>query len=214
MGRYSADTGGTAVTTDAAAVGRWEDASSGLRHVLQATAGNRPTYRTATPSIRFDGTDDYLRYVGSRVDTTGSLMLAFTTGATAFATRGVQVIFSSADEGSANNWFEVGITADGRMYVESNAAGSKRTVYGSTYMDVSTAYTFVLTFDDTDYYMQLSGAEQNPMWIQNFASAFAWLGDVSGADNIVIGGTFTSGGLVRPFLGDVMEVALYSGDIS
>lgn len=210
-GRFTTAAGSTAASADADPVGRWEDQSGSGLHVLQATDAARPTYRTTTRrSIRFDGVNDCLRAAGSRPDTEGSLLVAFVTGA---ALTSAQVLLSSADEGVANTWFEIGITADGRLYVESNAAGTKHTVYGSTTLEPSTAYHLALMFDGTDYYLQLSGIEENPLTIENIG-AFAWFGDVAGADNIVVGGTVTSAGLVRPFAGDIMEVALYSGDIT
>ena len=214
QGRYTTAAGSTPASTEGDPVGRWEDGTSNARHVVQATAGARPTYRTTTRrSIRFDGTDDYLSYAGSLTDLLGTLVLAFATGATAFATRGAQVLLSTADAGVANSWFEIGITADGRLYVESNAAGTKHTVVGSTFMALSTGYHLSLSFDGTDYYVELSGDEENPLTIENIG-AFAWLGDVAGADNIVVGGTVTSAGLVRPFQGDVCELALYAGDLT
>lgn len=213
-GRFTTASGSTPASANGDPVGRWNDATSNAQNVSQATDAARPTYRTATPSIRFDGVDDYLRFAGSRSDELGSLLIAFQTGATAFTTRGAQVLFSSADEGSASTWFEVGLTEDGRLYIETNVAGSKRTVVGSTFLSLSTAYYLTLTFDGTDFYLQLSGTEENPLTFENFASAFAWLGGVSGLDNIVVGGTVTSAGLVRPFQGDVMEIVLYSRDVT
>jgi len=180
---------------------------------VQTIDASRPTFLSSTPGVRFDGVNDYLKYTGSRADLVGSLILAFVTGATSFATRGAQVLFAVADEGSANNWFEVGITGDGRIYVESNNGGTKHTVVASRFLSQSTAYHLALTFDGTDYYIQVSGAEQNPLTILNVGT-FAWLGDVVGADNITLGGTVTSAGLVRPFQGDILEVALYSEDIT
>jgi hypothetical protein len=55
------DTAGTtAVTTDAQAVARWNDKGSNADHALQATSGDRPTYRTASnvnglPGLRVNG---------------------------------------------------------------------------------------------------------------------------------------------------------------
>lgn len=213
-GRYTTAAGSTPADADGDPVGRWEDQTSGARNVVQATDAARPTYRTTTrKSIRFDGSDDHLSYAGSLSHLLGTFAMAFVTGATAFATRGAQVLLSTADAGVADSWFEVGITADGRLYVESNVAGTKHTVLGSTFMQPSTAYHMSLSFDGTDYYMQLSGVEENPLTIENIG-AFGWFGSVAGADNVVVGGTLTSAGLVRPFQGDVCAMVLYAGDLT
>lgn len=60
----------SARTTPAAAdgdpVGAWDDASGNGRHVVQATAGSRPTLKLAIqngrPVLRFDGVDDWLGF--------------------------------------------------------------------------------------------------------------------------------------------------------
>lgn len=41
---YTTDTGSTNVSTNAGAIGRWEDLSGNARHATQATAGSRPTW--------------------------------------------------------------------------------------------------------------------------------------------------------------------------
>jgi hypothetical protein len=46
QGIYDAVSGGSPVTADGATVARWEDQSGNGRHVTQATAGNRPVYKT------------------------------------------------------------------------------------------------------------------------------------------------------------------------
>lgn len=68
---YAAEAGlyqDAAMTIPAAApgdpVGGWQDQSGNARHVTQATAGARPTYRASQvngwPTLEFDGTDDRL----------------------------------------------------------------------------------------------------------------------------------------------------------
>lgn len=208
-GLFQNSNGTTAASANNDPVGYWGD-SVGTRHIIEATAGERPLLQTALPSILFDGTDDRLAYAGAFTDVVGSVVIVFKTEA-AFTTR--RVILSSADEAAADVWFEIGIAADGRIYIESNAAGIKHTVNGSSFLEVATSYVLTVTHDGTDYYAQIGAVEQNPLTIEN-VGAFAWFGDVAGADNIVLGGTVTSAGLVRPFKGEIMEVAVYSGDIT
>jgi hypothetical protein len=212
-GLFQDSAGTTAASANNAPVGKWQNQNGDNHNLTQDTSGSRPFLQTALPSLLFDGTDDYLSYSGRVTDAAGSLVVVFKTGATAFATRGAQVLFSSADAGTANNWLEVGITSEGKIYIESNAGGTKHTMVGSTFLSVSTSYFLFAAFDDTDYYVSVNGVEQNPLTIENVGT-FAWLGDVSGADNLVLGGTVTSAGLVRPFQGEILEAALYSYDIT
>lgn len=203
----------TTATANNDPVGSWYNQSSDRYPFSQSTSGYRPLLQTALPSVLFDGTDDYLISATSFTDIIGSVLVVFKTGGTAFATRGAQVLVSSADNGTANNWFEIGITSTGFVYAESNAGGTKHTVTGSTTLAVSTSYSLAVTHDGTDYYMSLSGTEENPLVIVNIGT-FAWFGDVSGADNIVVGGTVTSAGLVRPFQGEILELSVYAQDIT
>ena len=52
------------VTADGQLVRQWNDKSGNARHVSQATAGNRPLYKTGVQNSKsaalFDGTDDYI----------------------------------------------------------------------------------------------------------------------------------------------------------
>lgn len=52
---YEADNG---VTQSSGAVSQWNDLSGAGRHLVQATAGNKPTFSSNT--ISFDGTSDFL----------------------------------------------------------------------------------------------------------------------------------------------------------
>ena len=63
-GLFDATSGGNSVTTDGAAVARWEDRSGNNRNALQATSVNRPILKTAVQNgkngIRFDGVNDFM----------------------------------------------------------------------------------------------------------------------------------------------------------
>lgn len=149
---------------------------------------------------------------GALTDTTGSLTILFKTGATLFISRGIQVLFSSADAGTTNNWFEVGITALGQIYIESNNGGTVHRMLGTTIMDQSTDYYLVIVHDGLGYTVFLNGVEQNPL-VTDSEGTIGWFGDVSSADNLVAGGTVTSAGLVRPFEGIIREIATYATEI-
>ena len=63
-GLYDATTGGNAVSSNGAAVARWEDLSGNSRHFTQATANNQPTLVASglngKNTLGFDGTNDLL----------------------------------------------------------------------------------------------------------------------------------------------------------
>jgi hypothetical protein len=65
---FDSNSGGSA-TTNGGAVGRWEDKSANGRHLVQATANNRPLLRTGhrvgRSGIEFDGTNDGLAFVAT-----------------------------------------------------------------------------------------------------------------------------------------------------
>ena len=50
----------TPVTADTDPVGRVDDLSGNGLHLLQATGGNKPAYRTGSTRVLFDGVNDYL----------------------------------------------------------------------------------------------------------------------------------------------------------
>lgn len=56
---WQSDGGAGSVSADTDPVGQVADKSGNAKHLLQATSGNKPAYRTAG-YVQFDGTDDYL----------------------------------------------------------------------------------------------------------------------------------------------------------
>ncbi len=197
---FQSSGGTTPVTTTGNPVGYWGDQSGNGNHVIQATSSARPSYSSVSPSVTFDGVNDNLALAAVR----------FKTGASQFID-GTRVLVSSADTGTADNWFEVGVDTVGRLYIESNASGTKHTVVGTKALSLSTAYSLMVVHDGTDWYMELDGIEQNPLIIES-VGAFAWFGDVSGADNLVIGATITSAGFVRGWKGEISEVIISDGN--
>lgn len=205
--------------TNGQSVTSLNDFGTGAKTFTQGSVGNRPTFSISggVSGVSFGGSTSYMPSANSIPSTQGTLIVAFQTGATAFATQGDQVLFSSADTGTADNWFEVGIDSSGRMYCEFNASGTKNRARGSTILSQSTKYCFALDFAGTDYWMQIGTTEENPItYLNSDTSApmsFKWFGDVSGPDNVVIGGTVTSAGLVRPFQGLIYTARLWAGSI-
>lgn len=189
---------------------------AGNYSVTQGTSANRPTITASAfgsnSGLTFNGTSQYLSTTNKVIYRTlsATLSVVFKTPATV---TGPVVLVSQSDSAVANDWWEFGIAADGKLYVESDAAGTKMTVEGSTVLAASTIYNAILTYDGTDYYLLLNGVEENPLVITN-AGAFAWAGRVTGTTVFAVGATITSGGAVRFFNGLLGGVYFWNGDIT
>ena len=184
--------------------------------LAQASGSSRPAVTSgafgSTVGLTFDGINDHLTVATKVIAATGSatISVVFKTGA---AIGGPMVLVSQSDTAVSNDWFEFGIGADGRLYVESNNAGTKLTVKGSTVLFPATVYDAQLSFDGTDYFLLLKNAEENPLTIDNIGS-FAWFGRVGGTTSFTVGATLTSGGVQRPFAGVIGGVYLWAEDLT
>lgn len=184
--------------------------------LAQSSGSSRPAVTASafgsTTGLTFDGVNDYMTVATKVVTVTGaaSISIVFKTAATV---TGPQVLVSQSNTAAANDWFEIGIGADGRLYIENNNAGTKLTIVGSTALLPSTIYNAILCFDGTDYFLELNGVEENPLTISNIGS-FAWFGRVGGTTSFSVGATVTSGGAARFFAGVLGGVYFFSEDLT
>lgn len=111
----------TQVASDADPVGAWDDKSGNDLHVLQATAGARPTYKTGIqnglPVIRADG-GDLLR------TSTGSVV-----------SQPYTVFIVGVDTLNSVNYFFDARAGNSRAIISENGSGSWRFFAGSTLSD-------------------------------------------------------------------------------
>jgi len=184
--------------------------------LAQSSGSSKPAVTAnafgSTTGLTFDGVNDYLTVATKVITETGaaSISVVFKTAA---AVTGPQVLVSQSDVAVSNDWFEVGIAADGRFYIESNAAGTKQTVKAATPLLPATAYNVIVCYDGTDYFVLLQGSEENPLTIENIG-AFAWFGRVGGTTAFTVGATLTSGGVQRPFAGVIGGVYRFNSDLT
>lgn len=182
----------------------------------QSSGSSRPAVTAgafgSTQGLTFDGVNDYLTIAVQVVSETGegSLSIVFNTASTV---TGPQVLLSQSDSAVTNDWFEVGIASDGKIYIESNDGGTKLTVKGSTVLEPSTVYNVMLFFDGTDYFVLLNGVEENPLTIENIGD-FAWLGRVAGTTAFTVGATITSAGTARYFDGVIGGIYFWDEDLT
>lgn len=183
---------------------------------LSQSGTSRPAIALATfgstQGLLFDGVNDFIAVASKIISATaaGSISLVFKTGTSVV---GPMVLVSQSNVAVANDWFEVGINADGKFYVESNNAGTKMTVLGSSVLLASTVYNVILCYDGTDFFILLNNVEENPLEISNIGS-FAWFGRVGGTTTFTVGATTTSGGTFRNFLGIIGGIYFWDTDLT
>ena len=180
----------------------------------QGTAGARPTSTASVfgsqKGVVFDG-GDFLSSSGLTYGTTaGSFVAVFKTPSAVSAR---QCIYSVSDTAVANEWFEIGIDSDRRIYIEYNNAGTIQTIKGSTFLEISTAYVVAVCYDGTDWYVEVDGVEENPL-TSDSVGTFAWMGAIDGTQVSTIGACTTSGGTSRYFSGSLAEIQIYNGDLT
>lgn len=166
----------------------------------------------STQGLLFDGINDFMAVASKIISVTGagSISLVFKTGTSVV---GPMVLVSQSDAAVANDWFEVGINADGKFYVESNNAGTKMTVLGSSVLLASTVYNVILCYDGTDFFILLNNVEENPLEISNIGT-FAWFGRIGGTTTFTVGATTTSGGTFRNFSGIIGGIYFWDTDLT
>lgn len=184
--------------------------------LAQGTGTNQPSVTAnafgTTTGLTFDGVSDVLTVTPTPISRTisGSMSVVFKTPATI---TGPVAIVSQSDASVANDWWEFGIAADGKLYVDSNAAGTQMTVEGSTVLVPSTPYNALVVYDGVDFYVLLNGVEENPLTITSIG-AFSWIGRITGTQTFSVGATITSAGTVRPFAGVVGAVYFWNSDLT
>lgn len=193
----------------------WESVD-GTVTLAQSSGSSRPSVTSnafgTTQGLTFDGINDHLTVATKVITETGAatISIVFKTGS---IMTGPVVLVSQSDIAVANNWFEIGIGADSRIYIESNDSGTKHTVHGCTPLLASTKYNIILCYDGVDFFLMLNGVEENPLTISN-ADSFAWFGRVGGTTSFTVAGTLTSGGLQRPFAGVIGAIYLWDEDLT
>jgi hypothetical protein len=190
----------------------WESQGTDRSQFFATTLGYRPDHDAATfggrESESFDGIDDYIAYPASLTTDSGdgTLIIIFRTAATAFAAD--QTLLASADEGTANNYLQVGIDSAGKCFIESNVAGTVNRVTGNTVLANSTRYCLVITSSGTAWAMWVNRTAQT--LTVTGANSGNWFGDISGRDNVTLGALLTSAGVTEAFEGLIADVGLAS----
>lgn len=167
---YTTDTGSTNVTTNAGAIGRWEDLSGNARHAKQATAGSRPTWVSPASGINglgatiANGSTQFLT-----LDNTSSWGLVysgdFTINAVIKATStGGVIIGQSNGPGTTPKWSlgygSNGIVGSGQLgfhYAGGGSSGFVRVAWSPT---AGTYYRITATRTGNDHLFFVNGVQQ------------------------------------------------------
>lgn len=177
--------------SDGDAVGTWEDAHTTNKDQTQATAANKPTYKTAIlnglPVVRFDATNDGMT----------STLAAFAGGALENFTIAAVYNCSSAASASrraiqgSDNWLFGPYAAQHKVYSGGFIGGPA--VVANAFV------THVVTQSSTTTTSYVDGASQGTN------------GSPGYPNNICLG---ASGGFAEPLSGDIAEVVVYDSVLS
>jgi len=156
-GLFDATSGGSAVTTNASSVARWEDQSGNARHATQSTSGNRATLRTSVQNskniIRFDGTDDFYSGLSAALlnTTTSNKFSIYIAWIPDLASRqsaygGGGILRKMTNGGSGDTDWYFGVRSGGR-FVINITGGANKAVTSTTSLTTNTSYVVGLVFD-------------------------------------------------------------------
>jgi len=218
--------------SNGAAVELWPDLSGNSNDASQSTAGSRPTFRTSDgpngrPSIRFDGTNDFLSIANSFASLNGS-------GGEIFIVVKIANDYPSITESKTGLWVMTGSTqtdrsthypwyTDGVIY-EGFGTNARKTAGNPTPSLAAWRVYSVLGISGT-WSARLDGASSEctapgtPYACCTGSSAGCTLTTVANtvafATAPEIGHSFATFGLGNYYLdGDVSEIVMYSGSLS
>ena len=211
---HESDSTGT-ILVEANAVSGWNNNVNGGVNFSQAATANRPTWdergwdADAQGAIKFE-TNDYLVHSGSVSETEGHLALSVRLPETL---SNEQVLVATSDEGTNNNYLELGINAAGNVYVQSNDGGSVNHVTSATTLTGVYKYNLQLNSDGSEWQLRINGTA-DPLTVVSGSNNGHWFGDVTGADNVALGAKFNSDGVLKPFAGWIARYLQYSDSLS
>lgn len=103
---------------DGDAISQWDDSSGNARHLVQATGGNQPIYKAAVaafggkPTVRFDGTDDFLQKTLTGMAAGTSYTIA------AVVSHRANVTDDYFFDGRGTGFFEIGVDSGGYWFAQ------------------------------------------------------------------------------------------------
>ena len=202
--------GGVAAVADADPVGQWKDQSGNANNATQATAGFRPTLRTAVqngkPVIRADGVDDIMS-LGTNVTSltiNGDLTMLAVIRKTTASVYGA--FLSYLDAAGTNNSYEC-------RYDNSNPA-KLELVHADAVGAESFASTTTLT-NNTWYVLEIVRSGTAISFFVNGSAAGTGTATKTPTSTASSNGTVCDRGTAPiPLPGDIAEIVLYNSALS
>lgn len=194
---FDSTSGGNLVTSDNAAVARWEDKSGNARHAIQATANARPLLKTAIKNfknvLRFDGANDFIDISSIQIPQPYTIFAAFI-----FRNNGSYLL----DKTNGTNRVAIGWNSSGSVqdngklfyYSGGNLAPQDSQSSASVNLILSASFNGELSFMKKNGSQILSGNTGTaPIDSMRFANSF---------------------GLSTPCNGDLYEILIYNSALS
>lgn len=154
----------TQVAADGDRVGAWDDKSGNARHALQATAGDRGTYKTGIQNgkavVRFDGVSDFLAAAYAYSGTVLTVAIAAVRRSAVSQTSAVTLYKASEIHDYDTVTQAIVFYENTGTIIQSYRNGSKSQ---ATHPGNATAYQATSIFDATNNTMRLDGAAQTPV---------------------------------------------------
>ena len=216
-GLFDATSGGSAVTTNASAVARWEDQSGNARHATQANSALQATLRTSVQNgrniIRFDGTDDFYSGVADALPLANSstrltfFMACIPDLSGRQAAYGGGGIIRGMQTDSSEGWY-FGVRSGGKFAFNQNS-GANACIVSTSTLTTNTAYVIGSTYDGAQV-----GVSNRVTNYLSSSSETDVLDDGSGGWGAgeEIGRGYTSASYY--FKGDLCELVIYDSVLS
>ena len=204
---YNATAGGSLVTTDGAAIARWEDKSGNNRHIIQATSNARPLLKTSIKNgknvLRFDGSNDALAIASSFANTSNTTFafIAFKHNSATQSGNGPARILNVSFNGTDNRCY----AGSGSFFSSKIGAALGRTntdqINTSRGIDLNSLLLAFGRNDDSAGQVFINGVSAGTKTPVNGGSATT--------QNLIVGGD--ANGYLN---GDVYEVLMYSAPLT
>jgi hypothetical protein len=186
----------------------WEMRDGSRPRLVQATASLRPTWSESAvnsrPAVVFDGSDDYLASATALLSNAAGHVFVVAKQANA----GEDTLLSQADTASANRFLSLGMNG-GNAHYEQNDAGTEDDITGDTALGTSAFHVLEFISSGTAITMKVDGTAQT-LTVNSGANNGDWAGDVTGADNTVLGALVASSVSQNADV-SIAEVVAYEG---
>lgn len=161
-----------------------------------------PGYQRTQPVIECDS-GDYSKAAAAQLTGTTGYVAAIVrpTGS------GAMVVYSQADEASANRFLQLGVSAAGTIHYKWQNGGTADELSGTTVL-TNRFHLLEWSSDGDTITAKVDGVAET-LTAASGDNNGNWFGDVTGADNSIVGAIETSGGVSGNFVGQRAELIAF-----